>query len=317
VNIFKFVSFTEIAALRPGMACELLPAGVVAARADNGQEIASAFVTLPQNTFSPSMKPPFFSNREAVVEALRQALDSVRQRDNKVSLVIPDLSVRVLLLDFDELPDKPTEAMPILRFRLRKLVAFDIEDAAVSCQIVSRNTASVRTIVTVTPNAVVAEYEGVVREAGYEPGVILPSSLAAMAAMDTQGASLLVNHNGSCITTAITNDNNVLLYRTLELGVSLYSLNGMPHDELQSEAQLRAADELHQSVSVAIAYFEDTIGVPPQQLFACGLGGAETLNRLVGDFMIPIRDLVATPSIGNTTSIPRGAIASVAGALTS
>jgi type IV pilus assembly protein PilM len=225
--------------------------------------------------------------------------------------------VRVLLLDFDELPDKPAEAMPILRFRLRKLVAFDVEDAAVSCQIVSRNATSVRTVIAITPNAVIAEYESVVREAGYEPGAILPSSLAALATVDPEGGSLLVNQNGNSITTAITNHNDVLLYRTLELDASLYSLNGTPHDELQSEAQLRAADELHQSVSVAIAYFEDTMGAPPQQLLACGLGGAETLNRLVGDFMIPVRDLVATPSIGNTTSIPRGAIAGVAGALTS
>ena len=36
--------------------------------------------------------------------------------------LVPDASVRVLLLDFDTLPTKTADILPILRFRLRKLV---------------------------------------------------------------------------------------------------------------------------------------------------------------------------------------------------
>ncbi len=52
-----------------------------------------------------------------------------------MTLVIPDTSVRVFVLDFDSLPAKAAEAVPVLRFRLRKMVPFDVEHAALSYQI--------------------------------------------------------------------------------------------------------------------------------------------------------------------------------------
>ena len=62
-----------------------------------------------------------------------------------------------------------------------------------------------------------AEYEGVVREAGYEPGAVLPSTLCAIAAIPDDTDALVVNQNAVCITTAITRQNEVLLHRTLDL----------------------------------------------------------------------------------------------------
>ncbi len=58
---------------------------------------------------------------------------------------------------------------------------------------------------------------------------------------------------------------------------------------------MHAAEELQQSVSVAVAYFEDTLDSPPRQLLSCGLGGPEELIRLLGDDSIPVRDLVPMP----------------------
>ena len=46
--------------------------------------------------------------------------------------MIPDAAVRVLLLDFDTLPEKTTEAEPIVRFRLRKSVPFDADQPKVT-----------------------------------------------------------------------------------------------------------------------------------------------------------------------------------------
>ena len=51
--------------------------------------------------------------------------------------MVPDSTVRVLLLDFDSLPSKAAEALPVVRFRLKKLLPFDADDAAVSYQIMS------------------------------------------------------------------------------------------------------------------------------------------------------------------------------------
>jgi type IV pilus assembly protein PilM len=49
-------------------------------------------------------------------------LEAVCLRSREVTLIVPDAAVRVLLLEFDELPAKPAEALPIVRFRLKKLL---------------------------------------------------------------------------------------------------------------------------------------------------------------------------------------------------
>jgi type IV pilus assembly protein PilM len=296
---------SEADALRPRLACEITSAGVVAGRPGEAeQEIVSSFAPLRPGVLAAGLKPPNFTDRAAVASALRQALNEISLKENQITVVIPDAAVRVLLLDFDLLPAKAAEALPIIRFRLRKLVPFEVEDAAVSYQIMPGKPGLVRVIVAVSPAAVLAEYESAVREAGYEPGVVLPSTLAALAAVSAEEPSLVINRNGSSVTTAITRRNELLLHRTLEL---------TEKELMPEENSLHAADELQQSVSVAVAYFEDTLESPPRQLLSCGLGGPEELIRLLGDESIPVRDVVPTPYKSKT--MPRGILAGVVGAL--
>jgi type IV pilus assembly protein PilM len=315
--VLKDIFPSGINARRPGLACEIMPAGVTAARrGSGGREFLSSFVRLPPGALSPGLKTTFFGNRAAVADAFRRALKEVSVHDGNLTLVIPDLSARVLVLEFDELPAKAAEVLPILRFRLRKLVPFEVEDAAIGYQVLSTKDDVVRALLAVVPAAVLAEYEKVVREAGYEPGTVLPSTLAALAAVDNDEAALLVNHNGNSVTTAITQGNELLLHRTLELAPPAFSHHGLFHEDLGAERIHGGDDEdLQRSVNVAIAYFEDNLGAPPSQVLACGFGGADELNNLFGDAAIPARDLVSTPSTGNATPIPDGVLAGVTGAL--
>jgi len=304
-NIANRIFPSEADALRPRLACEITSAGVVAGRpGDAEQEIVSSFAPLRPGVLAAGLKPPNFTDRAAVAAALRQALDEISVKEGQVTVVIPDAAVRVLLLDFDLLPPKAAEALPIIRFRLRKLVPFEVEDAAVSYQIMPGKPGLVRVIVAVSPAAILAEYESAVREAGYEPGVVLPSTLAALAAVSGEEPSLVINRNGSSVTTAITRQNELLLHRTLEL---------TEKELLPEENSLLAAEELQQSVSVAVAYFEDTLESPPRQLLSCGLGGPDELMRLLGDDRIPVRDVVPTPY--KNKAMPGGILAGVVGAL--
>ena len=305
-NIANRMFPSEADALRPRLACEITSAGVVAGRpGDTVQEVVSSFAALRPGVLAAGLKPPNFTDRAAVATALRQALDEIRVKDNKITVIIPDAAVRVLLLDFDTLPTKATEALPIIRFRLRKLVPFEVDDAAISYQLMPGKPGLVRVIAAVSPAAVLAEYESAVREAGYEPGAVLPSTLAALAAVGSGEPALVINRNGSSVTTAITRQNELLLHRTLEL---------TEKDWLPEENSFHAAEELQQSVSVAVAYFEDTLETPPRQLLSCGPGGPQELIRLLGDDEnIPIRDLVPTPH--KNKAMPEGILAGVVGAL--
>lgn len=205
---------------RPRLALEFRPEGVVAARSEDAQALVSAvaYGLFSAGTLTPGLKHGNVVGRAEVVSAVRKALEAVTLKDRMTTIVLPDTAVRVLLLDFDSLPAKETEALPVVRFRLKKLLPFEADDAVVSYQVMSTAKNLVRVLAVAVPKEVLAEYEGVVREAGFEPGAVLPSTLAALAGMnEIEAAALLVNAGGTAVTTAIVQGGVLLLHRTVDL----------------------------------------------------------------------------------------------------
>jgi type IV pilus assembly protein PilM len=311
MSIVRRIFPSDIDALRPRLACEITPMGVLGARpgsvADEGQsqDVVTGFAPLRLGVLTPGLKTPAMSDRAAVSTAIQQALEPIAQRTRKVTVIVPDASVRVLLLDFDTLPPKEAEVLPILRFRLRKLVHFDADEAAVSWQVLPRvpGEALLHVVVAVMPSAVRTEYEDAVREAGYEPGAMLSSSLAALAAVPNEDPTLVVNRNANCITTAIVRGAQLLLFRTLDLGEA-----GIDVDT----GQIHTAAELQRTVSVAMAYYEDTLATTAHTIYSVGPGGAEELQRLLAMPGTRVRDLVPSR---DTASATAGMLAPVVGAL--
>jgi type IV pilus assembly protein PilM len=220
--------------------------------------------------------------------------------------------VRVFVLDFDSLPSRPAEVIPLLRFRLRKMIPFDVETAGVSYQVLVENKTECKVLVAVIPGLILQEYEAAVREAGYEPGAVLSTSLAALGAIDTSEAVLAANLGAVTFTTSITNGQDLLLYRTLDL----------PEDP-----GLRL-QEVQRGVSVAAAYFEDKLGARPQRLHFAGIGvgigtggsnAAEEFARWISSPEVPeltVVDLAPRPETGAATPLGNVlTLAGVAGAL--
>lgn len=292
---------------RPSLACEIRPEGVVAARASTGKggEIVMAYAPLAEGALTPGLKVPNLANAGAMRTALESALRDVNARTKALTVVVPDAAARVLLLDFDSLPAKRQEALPVVRFRLRKMVPFDVETAAVSYQPMAQSGDQLNVLVTVMPADVLAEYENVVREAGYEPGAVLPSTLAAAAALDGSRAALMVNHTGHSVTTAVTQEDEMLLHRSVEL----------PTEPLARE------EEMAQALITTLAWYEDTLRATPATLYYAGPGGAAAAARSKWfSFVDPapqIEDLAPVPRVGTMSSIPAGVTAGVTGALVS
>jgi type IV pilus assembly protein PilM len=290
---------------RPSLACEIRPEGVVAARASTGKggEIVMAYAPLAEGALTPGLKVPNLANAGAMRTALESALRDVNARTKALTVVVPDAAARVLLLDFDSLPAKRQEALPVVRFRLRKMVPFDVETAAVSYQPMAQSGDQLNVLVTVMPADVLAEYENVVREAGYEPGAVLPSTLAVAAGIATGGATLMVNRAGSSVTTAVTQSNEMLLHRSMDL----------PADPAARE------EEMAQAVITALAWYEDTLRSVPSELYYVGAGGAAAAmqSRWIGwvDPAPRVADFVAPQDAAALTTIPAGVTAGVMGAL--
>ena len=205
---------------RPRLAVEIRPEGVVAARAEDAQAVVSAvaFGVFPEGVIVPALKAGNVMNRAAAVAAVKKALETVALKERDTTLVVPDAAARVLLLDFDSLPPKAADALPVVRFRLKKMVPFDADQAVISYQVMSSIKGMVRVLAVAIPDEVLAEYESLVREAGFEPGAVMPSTLAACSGMaEIDAAALLVNAGESSVTTAIVQGGVLLLHRTVDL----------------------------------------------------------------------------------------------------
>jgi type IV pilus assembly protein PilM len=315
---------------RPRLACEIAPEGVTAARAftAEGPLESVARIPLAPGAVTPGLKPGNLPDRVAVIAAIRRALESIDVRPNsrgaELTIILPDAAVRVLLLDFDALPTKLTESLPMVRFRLKKLVPFEVEDAMVSFQVMSSSKSNVRVLAVAIPRDILQEYETAVREAGFEPGTVLPSTLAALAGVAAPEPSLVVNAGSTGVTTAITRDGVLLLHRSVDLQPAASGIDPTIPPQLQQLSADELANEIAQAVSVAVAYFEDTLSTPPSTILSAGALSADALRHVLSGNgyseaeAVRVRELIDASAFSAgavTGSIPRGSLAGVAGAL--
>jgi type IV pilus assembly protein PilM len=288
---------------RPPAAVEITPEGVLAAvrRTESGADdgLAYAFATLPPGAVVPGIEDANLRAPEAVADAIRSALGELAPRQRAITLVIPDASVRVFVLDFDSIPTRVDEALSVLRFRLRKMVPFDVEHGGVSYQILNQNKSECKVLTAVLPGPILADYEAAVRAAGYEPGAVLPSSLAALETAGQMEAVLAVNLTGPAMTTLIANGQDLLLYRTVDLPAT----------------PMARVSEIQRGVAVAAAYYEDKLGAPPRKLYYAGNHDMNEFSSWVTGAQLEVVELAPRPETGMVTSIGRESIAGVAGAL--
>jgi type IV pilus assembly protein PilM len=285
---------------RPPAAVEVSPEGVLsAAQTGAGNAPTYAFVALPPGALTPGIEGTNVYAPDVVAAGIRAALDELSPSKRSITLVLPDTVVRVFVLDFDAFPAKAAEALPVLRFRLRKMVPFDVEHAGLSYQVLSHQPNEFRILAAILPGPVLAEYEAAVRAAGYEPGAVLPASLAALEIVDSLDAVLIANLSRQSITTTIASGEDLLLYRTLDL----------PEDPA-----LRI-EEIQRGIAVAAAYFEDKLQARPGRLYYTGNMPREEFAAWVNDAQLPVMDLIAPPDRGAMTTLGGASIAGVTGAL--
>lgn len=306
-SMFRKNAASNQAGGRPPAAVELSPEGVLAAalpaarrgKSATEQACLYAYVPLAPGALVPGLDAPNLRAHDAVVSAIRTALADVSLRTRAVTLVLPDTLVRVFVLDFDSMPAKTAEAVSVVRFRLRKMVPFDVEPAGVSYQILGQNESECKVLAAVVPGPILAEYEAAVRDAGYEPGAVLSSSLAALEAADATESVLAVNLTVRSMTTAVTSGQDLLLYRTLDL----------PQDPA-----LRAT-EIDRAIAVAAAYFEDKLGTPPRRLYYAGIESPAEFAASIGNPELQVVAWADRPEEGALTALPQTNFAGVAGAL--
>ena len=129
----------------------------------------------------PLRSKPTIVNAAALKSAISGVCSTLRAKDESVALILPDPVIRVFVQHFDDFPRSKEEADPMLRWKLKKSVPFEVDETLISYMRQAPREAGVDVVTALARLRIVREYESLVEAAGLHPGVVLSSSLAAIA----------------------------------------------------------------------------------------------------------------------------------------
>ncbi len=289
---------------KPKLACEIASDRILAGRlADDGITLeACAVRELAPGSVVPDLVENNLRQRDAVRSGIEAVMNSLGGRSHDVIAIVPDAAVRVVLLEFDTLPSDAEEAAGVVRFRMKKSLPFDVEKAKLSFH-AQKGPDGMRVVAAVALSNIVDEYESAFRDAGFSPGVVLPSMLAALGAADAKRPTLVVKVDARTTSIAVLNEDQLRLFRTLEnaRGVTI------------------TGEQLAEEVYPSVVFFQDTYHLNIERVYVAGLSeSAAALAALRAQTEAEVHELVLPSQLGNGNGmVPRWRMAGVVGALIS
>ena len=279
------------------LACEITPSRVIAARGSSRTIDSASARSLSAGAVVPGLTGDNVVRPEELRSVLEEVLTTVGGHGRDITVVLPDSVVRVVLLDFETLPDKYQDAEGVIRFRLKKSLPFDIDKALLSYD-VRRTSGGVKVVAAVAQPAVVQQYEAAFQAAGYQPGVVLPSSLAALGAVEADRPTLVLKVDAETTTVTIVDQDQLLLFRTLEGG-----------------AKAVTGERIAEDVYPSLVFLQDNYGLSVERVLIAGVPSASEIAPVLEQQTgAKVKDLVDS-SIAPGTGVPRGELAGVVGAL--
>ncbi len=220
-------------------------------------------------------------NLIAVKSAFESVCSRLRAKNEDVAILVPDPVVRVFVQHFDEFPRSPQEAVPMLRWKLKKSVPFEVEETLISYMRQAPREGGVDVVTALGRLRIVREYEALAENLGLNPGVVLSSSLAAVSLLSDHRPTMLARIAGQALTTVIVRDGVLCGYRCTELPVS---------------GTLLTPQMLLEEIYPVAAYYQDTWQEGIQGVRVAGLGARlpEFVRPLQDEFHCEVRSLLHT-----------------------
>jgi type IV pilus assembly protein PilM len=242
----------------PPLALEITPERVAAARfGRTGALDGYAVEALPPKTIVPSAVESNIGNPAAIKLAVGNAFARLKAKDEDVALILPDPVIRVFVQHFDEFPRSTAEAEPMLRWKLKKSVPFEVDETLISFMRQSPREDGVDIVTALARLRIIREYEALAEAAELRPGVVLSSSLAAITLLDDKRPTLLARVSGNSLTTAIVREGVLCGYRCTELPAQ--------DDDLTPQMLL-------EEIYPVAAFYQDTWREGVQAVCLTGLG---------------------------------------------
>src|SRR5215467_9056663 len=245
----------------------------------SGSLDAFAVELFPPGAVIPSAVETNLVNPGPAKNAVAKACDRLRTKAEDVSLILPDPVIRVFLQHFEDFPRSPEEAIPLLRWKLKKSVPFEADETIISYFRQAPREAGVDIVTALARLRIVREYESLAEGVGLQPGVVLSSSLAALSLLEGSRPVLLARISGSTLTTAIVRSGLLCGYRCTELPAHGAGLT---------------PQMLLEEIFPVAAYFQDTWNEGISSVRIAGLGArlAEFASPLEQEFHCEVHSLL-------------------------
>lgn len=277
----KFVMWLD-AAPHPPLAIEVATDRIAGARLSRtGGLDGFAVEPLPAGAIVPSAVETNLINVAVVKNAFESVCSRLRAKNEDVTILLPDPVIRVFVQQFDEFPRSPQEAIPMLRWKLKKSVPFEVEETLISYMRQAPRERGVDVVTALGRLRIVREYEALAEGLGLSPGVVLSSSLAAVALLNDSRPTLLTRIAGQALTTAIVRGGVLCGYRCTELPVS---------------GTMLTPTMLLEEIYPVAAYYQDTWQEGIQAVRVAGLGPRlpEFVRPIEQEFHCEVRSLLHT-----------------------
>ncbi len=254
----------------PGLAIEISPERVSAARFTRAGSVEGfAVENLPLGAVVPSAIETNLVNVAAVKTALTNLAATLKMGDEDAALLVPDPVIRVFVQHFDDFPRSQEEAIPMLRWKLKKSVPFEVDETLLSYMRQPSRGEGVDVVTAIARLRIIKEFESLLESIAVRPGVVLSSTLAAISLLEDHRPTLLARLSGTSLTTAIVRAGVLAGYRCTEL----------PATAAQITPQM-----LLEEVFPLAAYYQDTWQEGIQAVRVAGL------FRRLPEFVRPLQD---------------------------
>ena len=275
----------------PAVVVEIASDHVAAARCGNSRGAIEACAIEPLQVASvmPSPVENNVTQPDAVRAALRAVLNRVPDRGAPIAMLLPDPVVRVFILPFDSLPRRSEEAMPVLRWRLKKSVPFDVDETVVSWMRQAGPQGNLEVVTAIARKGIIREYEEIVEGVGGRSVIVLSSTLAALPLLEERGATMLARIAGKTLTTVIVNRSSLCVYRATDM---------------LAEADVLEPQSVLEEIFPAIAYYQDTWGGTIDRVRLSGFGSRlrEFREALESELRLPIASLADSETAQSLSS---------------
>jgi type IV pilus assembly protein PilM len=202
----------------PTVAIEFTPEHVSAARFTRAGSLDGfAVETLPPGALVPSAIETNIANAIAVKAAVAGVSKTLKLKDEDGALLVPDPVIRVFVQHFDDFPRSAEEAVPMLRWKLKKSVPFEVDETLLSYMRQPSRGEGIDVVTAIARLRIIKEYEALLEPQGVRAGVVLSSTLAAISLLEDSKPTLLARLSGTSLTTAIVREGVLAGYRCTEL----------------------------------------------------------------------------------------------------